>query len=53
VSGTLRLEAGIGSVTITDARLSENGLLRLRSFNGDVRLSLAAVRRTRGSWRWR
>ena len=42
VSGTLRLEAGIGSVTITDARLSENGLLRLRSFNGDVRLSLAA-----------
>ena len=42
VSGTLRLEAGIGSVTVTDARLSENGLLRLRSFNGDVRLSLAA-----------
>ena len=42
VSGTIRLEAGIGSVTITEARLSENGLLRLRSFNGDVRLSLAA-----------
>lgn len=42
VSGTLRLEAGIGSVTLTDARLSEKGLLRLRSFNGDVRLSLAA-----------
>jgi DUF4097 and DUF4098 domain-containing protein YvlB len=42
VSGTLRLEAGIGSVTVTDARLSENGLLRLRSFNGDVRLSLAS-----------
>ena len=42
VSGTLRLEAGIGSVTISEARLSENGLLRLRSFNGDVRLSLAA-----------
>jgi len=41
VSGTLRLEAGIGSVTITDARLSEKGLLRLRSFNGEVRLSLA------------
>ena len=41
VSGTLRLEAGIGSVTLTDARLSEKGLLRLRSFNGDVRLSLA------------
>ena len=42
VSGTLRLEAGIGSVTVSEARLSENGLLRLRSFNGDVRLSLAA-----------
>lgn len=42
VSGTLRLEAGIGSVTLTDARLGESGLLRLRSFNGDVRLSLAA-----------
>ena len=41
VSGTLRLEAGIGAVTITEARLSEKGLLRLRSFNGDVRLSLA------------
>ena len=42
VAGTLRLETGIGAVTITDARLTENGLLRLRSFNGDVRLSLAA-----------
>jgi hypothetical protein len=42
VSGTIRLEAGIGSVTITDARLSADGLLRLRSFNGDVRLALAA-----------
>jgi len=41
VSGTLRLEAGIGSVTLTGARLSANGLLRLRAFNGDVRLSLA------------
>ena len=41
VSGTIRLETGIGSVTLTDARLSANGLLRLRTFNGDVRLSLA------------
>jgi hypothetical protein len=41
VSGTLRLEAGIGSVTLTGARLTAAGLLRLRSFNGDVRLSLA------------
>ena len=42
LSGTLRLESGIGSVIVTDARLSANGLLRLRTFNGDVRLSLAA-----------
>ena len=42
LSGTLRLESGIGSVVVTDARLSANGLLRLRAFNGDVRLSLAA-----------
>ena len=42
VSGTLRLESGIGSVIVTEARLSANGLLRLRAFNGDVRLSLAA-----------
>ena len=41
LSGTVRLEAGIGSVTVTAARLSENGLLRLRAFNGDVRLALA------------
>ena len=41
LSGTLRLEAGIGSITLTGARLSPNGLLRLRTFNGDVRLSLA------------
>ena len=41
MSGTVRLEAGIGSVTLTGARLSANGLLRLRAFNGDVRLSLA------------
>lgn len=41
LSGTLRLEAGIGSVTLSSTRLSANGLLRLRSFNGNVRLSLA------------
>jgi len=41
LSGTLRLESGIGSVTLTGATLSANGLLRLRTFNGDVRLSLA------------
>lgn len=41
VAGTIRLETGMGSVTLTNARLSANGLLRLRTFNGDVRLSLA------------
>jgi DUF4097 and DUF4098 domain-containing protein YvlB len=40
LSGTLRLESGIGSVVLTGARLSANGLLRLRAFNGDVRLTL-------------
>lgn len=41
VSGILRLETGIGSVVLTGARLSAHGLLRLRAFNGDVRLALA------------
>ncbi len=41
VSGTLRLETGIGSLVLAGARLSPNGLLRLRAFNGDVRLTLA------------
>ena len=41
VSGTLRLETGIGSIALTNARLSPNGLLRLRAFNGDVRITLA------------
>ena len=42
LSGTLRLESGIGSVVLTATRLSADGLLRLRAFNGDVRLTLAA-----------
>lgn len=41
LSGVLRLESGIGSVVLTGARLTPNGLLRLRAFNGDVRLTLA------------
>jgi DUF4097 and DUF4098 domain-containing protein YvlB len=41
LSGTLRLESGIGSVILTGTRLSTDGLLRLRAFNGDVRLTLA------------
>jgi hypothetical protein len=41
VQGTLRFETGIGDVIATQARLSSGGLLRLRAFNGDVRLTLA------------
>ena len=41
LSGKLRLESGIGSVVLTGTRLSPNGVLRLRAFNGDVRLTLA------------
>ncbi len=41
LSGTLRLESGIGSVVLSGTRLSADGLLRLRAFNGDVRLTLA------------
>jgi hypothetical protein len=40
VSGALRLEAGIGSVILKNARLDPKGLLRLRAFNGDVRLQM-------------
>ena len=53
-AGTLRLETGIGNVTCTDARLTPDGLLRLRAFNGDVRLTFAErARPTRASWRSR
>jgi hypothetical protein len=38
--GTLRLEAGIGDIVADGMRLSPGGLLRLRAFNGDVRLTL-------------
>ncbi len=41
ISGTVRLETGIGDVILRNARLTPGGLLRLRAFNGDVRLTLA------------
>jgi hypothetical protein len=41
VSGVLRLETGIGEVDVRDARLTPAGLIRLRTFNGDVRLAFA------------
>lgn len=41
ISGLVRLETGIGDIGLKQARLVPGGLLRLRAFNGDVRLSLA------------
>jgi hypothetical protein len=41
LEGEVRLETGIGNVTATQTRLTPQGLLRLRAFNGDVRLTLA------------
>ena len=41
ISGVVRLETEIGSLTIDKATLSDSGLLRLRAFNGDVKLTLA------------
>lgn len=40
IAGTVRLETGIGHVVLRNATLTPGGLLRLRAFNGDVRLSL-------------
>lgn len=42
LEGVIRLETGIGHIRATQVRLSPSGLLRLRAFNGDVRLALAA-----------
>ena len=41
LAGTVRLETGIGNVTADRMRLSPDGLLRLRAFNGNVILTLA------------
>jgi hypothetical protein len=41
ISGVARLETGFGDVVVDRARLVPGGLLRLRAFNGDVRLTLA------------
>ena len=42
VSGVVRLETGFGDVTLERAHIAEGGLLRLRAFNGSVRLGLDA-----------
>lgn len=41
LSGVVRLETGFGDVLVDRARLTDAGLLRLRAFNGSVRLTLA------------
>ena len=41
VEGTLRLETSIGDIVATRVRAKPGGLIRLRTFNGDVRLSFA------------
>lgn len=41
VAGIVRLETGFGDVIVDRARLTRGGLLRLRAFNGSVRLTLA------------
>ena len=44
VRGRVRLETGFGDVTVESATLDEGGLLlRLRAFNGDVRLTFARI----------
>jgi hypothetical protein len=40
VSGAIRLESEIGSLAVNRARLSADGVLRLRTFNGDIKLTL-------------
>ena len=41
VQGTIRLATEIGDIVASGARLVPDGLLRLRTFNGDVRLAFA------------
>ncbi len=43
LQGVMRLETGIGNVIAERSRLSTDGLLRLRAFNGDIRLTLAEM----------
>ena len=41
LSGSIRLETSIGPITVDGARLVAGGVLRLRTFNGDIRLRLS------------
>lgn len=40
LAGVVRLETGFGNVTLRNAELVPDGLLRLRAFNGDVSVQL-------------
>lgn len=40
VSGRVRLESGIGGIDVRDATLSKDGMMRLRVFNGPLRVRL-------------
>jgi hypothetical protein len=41
IGGRVRLESGIGSVDVRDAHLTANGMMRLRVFNGPLRIQFA------------
>ncbi len=43
ISGTVRLETQIGRIRVSRAELSATGMIRLRTFNGDVSLALAST----------
>ena len=42
VSGAIRIETSIGGIRLERATLSPGGLIRLRTFNGDVKVELAS-----------
>lgn len=42
VSGAVRLSTEMGAIALTGVAVSDPGVLRLRTFNGDIRLALAA-----------
>jgi len=42
LSGSIRLETAIGNIRLDGAQLAPDGLIRLRTFNGDVGLELAS-----------
>jgi hypothetical protein len=43
LTGSVRLETAIGAIRLERATLSRDGMLRLRTFNGDVEVALAAA----------